>query len=269
MKKSVLLVCLCILCLSPGWAQGEIHAILDAYGVRGSTTVYDYQAQQWHYSDSVDAHTETLPASTFKIIHSLIALEEQAVADEHEIIPWDGVVKTAFGQPIDKWNQDHDLAMAYRNSTVWFYVELAQRIGRARYPYYLDACGYGNGDLSEPNPAFWVVGDFAVSPKNQVEFLVKLHEETLGPFSPETYKIVKQIMVSEETEAYTVRSKTGWTTHNGEDIGWWVGYITKGEQIYFFATRIRKDEEMANEQFGAARVELTREVLNEWGMWEK
>ena len=49
-------------------------------------------------------------------------------------------------------------------------------------------------------------------------------------------------MISERTDTFTFRVKTGWTRRNGTDIGWWVGYAETEGNVYFFATRILKDE---------------------------
>jgi beta-lactamase class D len=67
-----------------------------------------------------------------KILNSLIAIEYKAIQDENEIIKWDGELKSHFGTIVNAWNKDTDLKNAYKNSTVWFYVELAKRIGRSR-----------------------------------------------------------------------------------------------------------------------------------------
>lgn len=78
----------------------------------------------------MDGNLETLPASTFKIINSLIAIEEKAIRDENEVLKWDGVKRSLFGKEIPQWNKDTDLKTAYKNSTIWFYVKMAERIGR-------------------------------------------------------------------------------------------------------------------------------------------
>jgi beta-lactamase class D len=46
------------------------------------------------------------------------------------------------------WNRDHTLASAIRFSVVWYFQEIARRIGAARMQRYVDAFQYGNRDLS-------------------------------------------------------------------------------------------------------------------------
>ena len=139
---------------------------------------------------------------------------------------------------------------------------MAKKISRKTYKKYIRKCDYGNGNLTEKGVDFWNYGDFAISPRNQIEFLVKLHEGKL-PFSKETIEKVKKIMISEQTESYTVSDKTGWTKHNGIDIGWHVGYSQTNENVYFFATRIIEPLSENNPNFSKARKEITKAILKE------
>ena len=55
-----------------------------------------------------------------------------------------------------------------------------------------------------------------------------------------SYKILKELMIEEETDQYVLRVKTGWTRAYRKDTGWWFGYIEKEDIVYFFATRLVK-----------------------------
>jgi beta-lactamase class D len=244
------------------FGQTDFQKHFDSLGLKGSTTIYDFKNKKWIFSDKQDAETATLPASTFKIPNSLLALEYKSVQDENEIIKWDGEAKSHLGTVVNAWNKDTDLKNAYKNSTIWFYVEVAKRIGRKRYQKTLIKCGYGNGNFSENGYDFWNYGEFAITPKNQILFLIKLYENML-PFSKPTIEKVKEVMISEKTKTHTYRDKTGWTRKNGTDIGWWVGYVETQDNIYFFATRLLKDENDNNPNFLKGRKEITRLILNE------
>ncbi len=80
----------------------------------------------------------TSPASTFKIPNSLIALEVGAIKDENGQIKW--VEKPLATSLEQKAHIDRSL----QNSTVWFYHELARRVGEKNYNKYLKACRYNN-----------------------------------------------------------------------------------------------------------------------------
>lgn len=235
--------------------------------INGSITLYDYKEKKWISSDIHDSHLPTLPASTFKIINTLIALESGVIANENEIIKWPGwtdTVKYSFRPDIY-----HDMSMkeAFKASAGWAYVELAKQIGKPKYKDYLTASKYGNVDLSVNDDDFWNFGNFAISPVNQIEILIGVYEETL-PFRKASFKILKEMMIEKRTPEYTLRAKTGWTRDHGKDTGWWVGYVERGENVYFFATRLVKDRSVANPDFGKCRKEITMKVLREMGVVE-
>lgn len=249
-----------VLCAQNTWTQPFKDC-----GLSGSITVYDYQQKKWLSNDLEDSNHPTLPASTFKIVNTLIALETQVIQDENEIIPWiDDYDTVKYGH---RPNIYHSMSMqeAFKLSAGWAYVELAKRIGKARYHSYLSQIGYGNVDLSLKEPDFWNFGPFAISPANQIKVLIDIYEESL-PFSPRSYQVLKKIMIEEESNDYIIRAKTGWTRDGGQDTGWWVGYLEKGQEVYFFATRLIKDRSVPNPNFGRCRKDITKRVLKQMGI---
>ncbi|RYU96484.1 class D beta-lactamase [Emticicia agri] len=230
--------------------------------IEGSTTIYDYKNKKWLFSNSKDARVETLPASTFKIINLLIALETGVIKDENEVVKWVGKTDTTlYGYRPDIY-KDMSVKEAFEVSAGWVFIELAKKIGKERYKHYLKRCQYGNQNLSEKDDDFWNFGAFAISPVNQVEFLVKVYEEKL-PFSKGNMEILKRVMLTEETDNYSIRSKTGWTRVSGNDIGWWVGYVERNDNSYFFTTRIIKKRSTLNKNFGQCRKDITKNILRQ------
>ena len=230
--------------------------------IDGSITIYDYRQKKWLFSDSLDSEKATLPASTFKIINALIALETGVIRDENDVVKWVGAVDTVrYGYRPEIY---HDMTVreAFEQSAGWVYIELARKIGRDRYRYYLTKCRYGNGNLSEKGVDFWNFGPFAISPKNQVAFLQALYDDKL-PFSKRNTDIVKRLMITETTDTYVIRAKTGWTRDGGIDTGWWVGYVEKQGEPSFFATRLRKSRQTPNPNFGPCRKSITKNVLRQ------
>jgi beta-lactamase class D len=59
------------------------------------------------------------------------------------VIPWDGTI-----HEFESWNQDHTLRSAIRDSVVWYYQELARRVGDEQMQHYVAAVEYGNQDIS-------------------------------------------------------------------------------------------------------------------------
>ncbi len=247
-------------------AQDSWNQAFEACGLSGSITIYDYQEQKWMSNDILDSQKATLPASTFKIVNTLIALETKVVQDEQEIIPWiDDYDTTKYGH---RPNIYHSMSMqeAFTLSAGWAYVELAKRIGKKQYKHYLSQIGYGNVDLSQKDPDFWNFGPFAISPINQIQVLRGIYEESL-PFSPQSFQTLKNMMIVEKTDTYTLRAKTGWTRDGGKDTGWWVGYVETEDNVYFFATRLLKDRQEANPNFGRCRKDITKAIFKKLGVW--
>jgi len=64
------------------------------------------------------------PASTFKIVNSLIGIQTGKINDENMVIKWDSVKRWN-----EDWNKDLSMAEAFRVSAVNYYQEVARRIG--------------------------------------------------------------------------------------------------------------------------------------------
>lgn len=246
-------------------AQVNLAQPFEDCNIKGSITIYDLKERKWISSDINDSNQPSLPASTFKIINTLIALETGVVSSEEDIIKWPGSTDTIkYGYRPDIY---HDISMkeAFKLSAGWAYVEMAKLIGKEQYKSYLKASHYGNVDLSVNDDDFWNFGNFAISPVNQIEILLAVYHETL-PFKKSSFKILKEMMIETKTKAYTIRAKTGWTRDAGKDMGWWVGYVERQDHVYFFATRLIKDRTDINVNFSKCRKEITLKILKELHM---
>jgi beta-lactamase class D len=230
--------------------------------LNGTITIYDYNNRKWITNDIEDSNKGTLPASTFKILNTLILLEAGVVADENEIVKWPGHTDTTkYGYRPDIYH-DMNLQEAFKLSAGWVYVELAKNISKEKYRQFLTSSHYGNADVSIDDPDFWNFGELKISPANQIEILVGVYDETL-PFSKRSFSILKKIMKVEERTSYVLRAKTGWTRDNLKDIGWWVGYIESEGNIFFFATRLIKDRKTFHPEFRDSRISITRKILSQ------
>jgi len=217
-------------------AQGSI-VVLDARGGAGSILVFDAARAERRYS----------PASTFKIPHSLFALDAGVLRDEFQVIPWDGVKRS---EPA--WNQDQNLRSAMRNSTVWVYERFAAQLGQARETAYMEKIGYGNAVATGEKP-FWVEGDIAISSTEQIAFLQRLYRNQL-PFKIEHQRLVKDVMINEAGPDWILRAKTGWSGK----IGWWVGWVEWPTGPVFFALNMDTPNRLGDL---AKRQGITRSIL--------
>ncbi len=194
-----------------------------------------------------------LPASTFKIPNSLISLESKVIADENEIIKWDGV--TRF---YDKWNADQNLKSAIKYSCVWFYQELARRVGKEKMQFYLDTLNYGNSKMGADVDKFWLEGDLKISAVEQIEFLTQFLNRDL-PFSDRNFDIVEKILLVDSTENYRQFAKTGWGGDDNNQVGWYVGFVKNNSGTSIFALNIHIKSDKDAEQ----RKLITNEILKQ------
>ena len=246
--------------VKPDWKK-----FFNACNVTGCIVIFDNNRKQLIVSDSVLAESEKLPASTFKIINLLIALETGVIRNENEIVKWPGQIDTVkYGYRPDIY---HDMTVkeAFEVSAGWVFVELAKKIGHDNYCRYLKECNYGNQNLSEPGDDFWNFGKFGISPINQVNFIRNLYEGNL-PFSTRNMDIVKRVMKTEQTENYTIYAKTGWTREGGVNTGWWVGFVETKHGVWYFATLLLQDRKINSPNFGSCRKEITKAILNDLGV---
>ena len=234
------------------WVAPDVGRHFRALGVRGSVLVEDLQGNRLLEYGAIRSKTPFLPASTFKIFNSLVALETGVVADESAVFPWDGK-----DRGVAQWNRDLSMREAFRVSAVWYYQELARRIGKARMQEFIDRVGYGNRNIGGAIDTFWLEGELRITPEEQIAFLRRLYRGDL-PFSARTLAIVKDIMIRERTERYVFRSKTGWA----QQTGWLVGYLEQGGSVYFFATVI----DIRDPKDLGAREEITRRSIQDLGL---
>ncbi|RAI97564.1 beta-lactamase class D [Chitinophaga skermanii] len=257
---------ICLLTTLAAHAQSfQVKDLLAAAHVEGSVTIYNVQNNTWYMSDSLDAIRTTQPASTFKIINLLIALETGVINNLDDVMPWVGSTDTVkYGYRPDIY-KNMTIREAFQVSAGWVFIELAKKVGRKKYIHYLQAAGYGNNNLTEQGDDFWNFGAFGISPKNQVEFITKVYREQALPFQKKYITLLKEVMISEQNEQFTTRSKTGWTRVDGQNIGWWVGYITSGQQTYCFATRVTRPLAQGSAGFSNCRKSITMEACKRLG----
>ena len=242
-------------------AENEWKKYFKKYGIEGSFTLFDEMNNTYKVYNEKQFSQFFTPASTFKVCNSLIALETGAVKDENYVIKWDGVHRNEI------WDADHDLKSAFKHSTVWYYQELARRVGGEKMKYWLDRSQYGNMDTSGGIDRFWLTGGLRISPVRQIDFLQRLHNRKL-PFSSRSMEIVEKIMVEEQTKNYVLRAKTGWGNEKDIEIGWYIGYVQTKDNVYYFANCIQADSaKLSNiefaDKFSNARKEIVREILKD------
>ena len=236
--------------------RNDFEELFNQNEVTGSFVMYDENNDLFTFVNQDQFKTEFTPASTFKICNSLIGLETGVIRDQDFVIPWDKVERN-----LPVWNKDHDLKSAFKNSTVWYYQELARRVGGDKMKFWLNKCNYGNTDTTGGIDCFWLTGGLRITPEKQVDFLRKLKNNQL-PFSQRSMDITKEIMISKDTLNYVLRTKTGWGEDENQMVGWYVGYMEKENNTYYFATCIQSTN-FEDSGFAKKRIDITNKILSE------
>lgn len=229
---------LLILCAAPhcfaedNWQEREDWAaFFEQYEAVGTIVVLDERSETpsaWVHNGS-RANTPYSPASTYKIPHTLFALDAGVVRDEFQVFKWDGVERD-YGP----WNRDQNLRSSMRYSVVWVYQWIAGELGEDKARDYLEQINYGNADPSVDNEGpYWVGGNLRINALEQVAFLKRLYRNEL-PFQVEHQRLVKDIMINQADRGWVLRAKTGWEGR----YGWWVGWVEHPTGPVFFALNI-------------------------------
>jgi beta-lactamase class D len=210
----------------------ELAKEFEAARVTGTIALFDSEEGAPVCSDVKRCQTAVTPASTFKIPHSLIALEAGVVDGPDTVLPWD---KQSYWN--ESWNQDLSFRDAFRFSCLPCYQAIARKVGEAAEHSWLSKLGYGNRSIGGGVDKFWMDGGLLISPLEQLDFLRRFDGDQL-PVSARSADIVRDMMTLDVTETYVLRAKTG-TTGTPEDarmLAWLVGWLEQGERRVFFAT---------------------------------
>ncbi|MBN2613068.1 MAG: class D beta-lactamase [Bacteroidales bacterium] len=263
--KQVIFAIAFALIFQAGYSQKVIEKdfkyLFDKYGTDGCFVIYNQSENEYIKYNPNLCDTGYIPASTFKIPNSLIALEENIIKDTNQIIKWDG-----HEWPNKPWNQDQTLKTAMKFSCIWVYFAIAEQVGTEKYQEYINSFDYGNKNLTGPPSRFWLSGLFRISANQQIDFLRKFYNYELPKISRQSIDIVKNIIVLEQTDDYRFSGKTGGGRLTETDyIMWLVGYIEKDSTPYFFAMNFITNDFNKTIQ---ARYEITKDILRELKLME-
>jgi beta-lactamase class D len=238
----------------------SLRAYFDGAGVKGCFGFFNNSENNFiiynlpRYRDS--AYT---PASTFKIVNSLIGIQTGVITDENMVIKWDGIKRWN-----EDWNKDLTMKEAFAVSAVPYYQEVARRIGRKNMQLWIDSLGYGNRDISGPIDSFWLNNTLKIKPDEELGLVKKLYFDQL-PFFKRTQDIVQTVMLREQNSNYKLYYKTGWGfPGNGKELGWMVGWIEENKHPYFFVLNI---ESTVPDRVREVRLKLLKDILAHLGFF--
>ena len=188
------------------------------------------------------------PASTFKIPHALAALDSGVLRSKDTKIAYDGRAVN-----FESWQHDHTLATAMHSSVVWYFQNVATRLGMEREREYLRRFKFGNEDPSSGLTTFWLGGSLRISPDEQQRFLLALYQDTL-PVSEHASKTVREILVQPQGKVVNaagthdfaapwpagtvVSAKTGSESDGDLSTRWIVGHVRRGARSWIFLSSL-------------------------------
>lgn len=255
MKKCLLFisVALYMVACSPNNVQvnNELGNYFDSAGVKGSFALFNNGTGDFtiynldRYKDSVYS-----PASTFKVVHAMIALETGVVSDEKMTIQLDSAVT---------------MEQAFKQSIVPYFQEVARRIGKDTMQFWLDSLQYGNHTIGKSIDSFWLNNTIKITPDEQLGIVKRLFFNQL-PFQKRTHEIVKRLMLQESNANYQLSYKTGLTyKENGDQLAWVIGWIEENKHPYFFVLNLEGTKQVPMVD---TRINLLKKILRNQGFFE-
>lgn len=242
--------------LAPFFEQNKVtgcFAIMN--NATGQFTTYNLT----RYRDS-----SYLPASTIKIIHSLIGLQTGVISGDSMIIPWDGITRER-----PEWNKDLSMYEAFRVSSEPYYQEVARRIGKDTMTRWLDSLKYGLRSAQDTFrlrgavDSFWLDNSVKVTSDEQLGIVKRLYFNQL-PFYKPYQETVLRAMSQESNTKYRLGYKTGWGyTEKGNPLGWVVGWIEENNHPYFFVLNVESTDR--NIDLSAVRMNMLTGILDHLG----
>ena len=246
--------------------DNSLKALFDSAGVTGTFGLFDNGQGSFimynlpRFRDSVYT-----PASTFKIVNSLIGIETGRVKDDSTVLVWDGAHKGR-----DECNRDMSMYQAFRLSCPPWYQQLALRIGKDTMQHWLDTLGYaakkGRFVINNNLDTFWLNNSMKITADEELGLVKRLYFDQL-PFQKRSQQIVRRMMLWENNTNYQLSYKTGWgNLENGHALGWIVGWIEENKHPYFFALQL----ESANPAIDmrTVRIHLLKAILGRLGFME-
>ena len=236
----------------------EFQSIIDSANIKGAILIYDIESDKYYSNNFEWSQKGHLPASTFKIANSIIALETKVVESDSAILKWNGEKRR-----LSIWEQDLTFKNAFHFSCVPCYQKIARNIGANKMNKYLGKLEYGDMKVDSANiDLFWLEGESQINQFQQIDFLKRFYQSKL-PISKRTVIIMKRMIVIEENDEYKISGKTGWSFSNGIDNGWFVGYIESEGKTYFFATNVEPKKQFNIDMFPMIRKEVTYKAFEQ------
>jgi beta-lactamase class D len=240
----------------------EWGAVFDDAGMVGTIAVREVGSVETHVWNRERAGQPRRPASTFKILNSMIILQTGVLDDVDTVVRWDGIRRE-----VPEWNRDHSLRSGIEVSAVWMFQLLAREVGDTRMADEVARADYGNADIGGGVDQFWLSGDLRISPLEQLDFLERMVGRDL-PFDDDVLGAVQDILIREQGDGWSWSHKTGTALIEDPPLGWFVGSTSHLDREWVFAMNIDLPFDgggLEGQIDPLLRQRITREILESQG----
>lgn len=197
-----------------------------------------------------------------------MGLENGVISSADSTMGYNGTV-----YPMDKWNEDLSLKDAFKESCVWYFRKVIDRIGKSDVQKYINILKYGNCDISEWDGSginslpelngFWLESTLRIAPIEQVNVLAEIFDGKTD-FSEQNMEILKEVMLVQNCGDVSIYGKTG-TGQNADtgnrDNGWFVGMLEKSDERNYFAVHLVDENQ---EVSGPKAKEITINIISRY-----
>lgn len=256
-----------IACETPkqqGNATMELDDLYKKHQVEGCFLLKSLKSGQLYVYNSDRCEKGFIPASTFKIPNSIIALETGIAPDENLRMEWDSVVRQ-----VPAWNQAHTMKSAFKVSCVPYYQEIARRIGPVKMQEWVNKLQFGHMDIrKETMDNFWLKGKSEITPYQELNFIERLVKNEL-PIKPSTaHKMRDLMLIASDSSGLEMRGKTGWGIVGDQNIGWFVGYVERADgECFVFVNNVQAGiGKIDDKSFMMCRKTIVGAVLSDLGV---
>lgn len=213
--------------------ENEVDYSDNFNGINGCAVFFSPDDNTYNIYNKDLLNEQIPPYSTFKIITSLMGLSQNVVTSADSKLGYDGTIHWN-----EKWNKDITFKEAFQESCVWYYEKIMDSLDKEYVQNTLTDLKYGNSDISawneEGHNSFWLSSSLKISPLEQVKVLETIFEGK-SSFEPKDVDLVKDFMLVESNENYSVYGKTGSAKHTN---AWFTGFIEKNDKRTYLAVRI-------------------------------
>ncbi len=208
-----------------------------AYSAEHCLAMADAATGKWLVHEGV-CDKRLPPMSTFKLPIALMGYDAGVLWDEHApVLPF----KQGYVDWRPVWKQSHDPSSWMKESVVWYSQQITLQMGEQRFAGYVKRFAYGNGDVSgDPGKhnglsESWLGSSLRISPDEQIGFLRRVVNRELD-LKPSAYDMARTLVKwPEQVGGWQVFGKTGSGSDGARDLGWYVGWLERGDQRVVFA----------------------------------